>query len=131
MAILFHPKPGMLLICDFNTGFKPPEMVKKRPVVIVSHARGQVATVVPLSTAEPIPIESHHYEMTPGSLPTSLRAKRCWAKCDMLSCVALWRLDRIMVGKHPRTGKRIYVSPQILTIDFEGIRRVLRSTLQL
>jgi uncharacterized protein YifN (PemK superfamily) len=32
----FHPEPGTILICDYSTGFKKPEMVKKRPVVTIS-----------------------------------------------------------------------------------------------
>lgn len=45
----------MVLICDFTTGFQAPEMVKKRPVVVVSPRRriGQVCTVVPLSSVAP------------------------------------------------------------------------------
>jgi len=31
MAIAAHPKIGTILHCDFNAGFKEPEMVKRRP----------------------------------------------------------------------------------------------------
>ena len=30
MPITFHPHAGVVLICDFSTGFQPPEMVKRR-----------------------------------------------------------------------------------------------------
>ena len=40
-------------MCDFRTGFKPPEMVKMRPVVVVSGKRTGVGTVVPLSATAP------------------------------------------------------------------------------
>jgi mRNA interferase MazF len=131
MAIFFHPPAGTLLMCDFNTGFKPPEMVKKRPVVIVSHKHKNVATVVPLSCTEPIPFESHHWEMSPMSLPASLRGDRCWAKCDMVSCVGFARLDRIMDGKCPNTGRRVYVAPEILPIDFQEIMKSLKYVLRI
>ena len=36
MALKYPPRPGTLWMCDFDTGFKPPEMVKKRPVVVIS-----------------------------------------------------------------------------------------------
>ena len=39
MPITFHPHPGTVLICDFFTGFQPPEMVKRRHVVVVSPRR--------------------------------------------------------------------------------------------
>jgi hypothetical protein len=28
MPLTFHPKPGTIVICDYSTGFRPPEMVK-------------------------------------------------------------------------------------------------------
>ncbi len=118
-------------MCDFNTGFKPPEMVKKRPVVVVSHKHSQVATVVPLSTSEPVPFESHHWEMSAMSLPESLRDERCWAKCDMVSCVGFARLDRIINGKCPKTGKRMYVAPLILDTDFMEIIKCLKYVLRI
>jgi len=50
MGLKFQPKPRMVLICDFR-GFEPPEMVKRRPVVVVASNpdRDQMVTVVPLS----------------------------------------------------------------------------------
>ena len=34
MALKFNPKPGMILLCDYS-GFKVPEMVKRRPAVVI------------------------------------------------------------------------------------------------
>ena len=85
--LTFHPKPGTLLICDFDTGFKAPEMIKKRPVVVISPRRrgsvAQLCTVVPLSTTAPDPVERFHHRMNPKSLPVLLRSQDTWAKCDM------------------------------------------------
>lgn len=129
MAITFHPTRGTLLMCDFNTGFAPPEMVKKRPVVVVSAKHRNIAIVVPLSTTEPNPFEVCHHEMSMDSFPRSMQGVRRWAKCDMLSHVAFWRLDRIMDGKCPQTGKRIYVAPQISTIDLNAIDVAIKHVL--
>jgi len=52
MSLLYHPKQGAIVICDFK-GFVPPEMVKRRPAVIVSprmRKREGLCTIVPLST---------------------------------------------------------------------------------
>ena len=57
MSISLHPVPGQILFCNFD-GFKEPEMVKKRPVVVLTGAiqgRSNLVTVIPLSTAEPKP----------------------------------------------------------------------------
>ena len=125
MPLTFHPHPGMVLICDFNTGFKAPEMIKQRPVVVISprpRRSNQLCTIVPLSTTAPNPVEPFHHRMDPSSLPGKLARKETWAKCDMLATVSLERLDRVMVGKEPG-GKRIYVSEQVLDEDFESIRQ--------
>ena len=53
MAINFHPRLGQVLYCDFKTGFRPPEMVKARPVVVLSRNHHELCTVVPLSGTEP------------------------------------------------------------------------------
>lgn len=70
MALRFYPHPGMLLICDFDTGFIPQEMVKKRPVVILSPQwqNAQVCRVVPLSTREPHHLLDYHHKMSHVSL---------------------------------------------------------------
>lgn len=36
MAIRFPVSPGTILLCDYATGFRAPEMVKRRPAVVIS-----------------------------------------------------------------------------------------------
>jgi mRNA interferase MazF len=115
--ITFHPKQGMVLICDF-TGFKPPEMVKRRPVVVVSpryRRHTGVCLVVPLSTVPPPQIEAHHYEIAAGSYDFLDPCKPSWAKCDMLTCVSFERLDRVLM-----CGR--YASPALRPADFIAIQ---------
>ncbi|NLS95397.1 MAG: hypothetical protein GXX96_24915 [Planctomycetaceae bacterium] len=131
MPITFHPKPGQVLMCDFNTGFRPPEMVKKRLVVVVSRKNRELATIVPLSSTAPMPVEPCHHEMQDASLPLSFRGRRTWAKCDMLTTVGYWRLDRVQIGKHPTTGNRMYVSQVVSPEDLAGIRRAILHVLGL
>ena len=124
MPLTFHPHPGMVLICDFNTGFKAPEMVKRRPVVVISpHPRrsNQLCTIVPPSTTAPNPVEPFHHRMDPRSRPGKLARKETCAKCDMLAAVSLQWLDRVMIGKEPG-GRRIYAAEQVLADDLEAIR---------
>lgn len=77
-GLQFHPHPGTVLICDFTTGFQKPEMIKKRPVVVLSprpRRKTQLCTVIPLSTTKPLPIESHHHCLDSASLPEKLASK--------------------------------------------------------
>ncbi|MGH9958192.1 MAG: type II toxin-antitoxin system PemK/MazF family toxin [Pyrinomonadaceae bacterium] len=74
MPIIFHPKAGAVLMCDFN-GFRKPEMIKTRPVVIVSpnHLnRHGLYSVVPLSTTAPNRIEPYHYKLEKRSFAEQL-----------------------------------------------------------
>src|SRR5688572_25176103 len=99
MALKFHPDKGTVLICNFDTGFRAPEMIKKRPVVVISpRSRSRnLCCVIPLSTSIPHPIEHHHHKLNSLSLPGKFSEKETWAKCDMLNTVSLDRLDCVKI----------------------------------
>jgi len=63
--IQFFPKAGMVLMCDFD-GYQVPEIVKTRPVVVVSPnhlIRPGLVSVVPLSLTPPDPVQPYHYQL--------------------------------------------------------------------
>lgn len=95
MSITFHPEQGTIVICDF-TGFVVPEMVKRRPAVVISprlRTRTGLCTVVPLSTTPPAPIAPYHCKLhvTP-TLPKPYDAPYHWVKADMVYTVSFARL---------------------------------------
>lgn len=111
MAISEHPTPGTILLCDFNQGFREPEMIKRRPVIVVSPKigiRANLCTVVSLSTTPPQIKMSYHckLEIDPP-LPLPWGKGENWVKGDMIYSVGFHRLDLIRLGKD-RSGKRIY-----------------------
>lgn len=113
MALTFHPKVGQILFCDFSQGFKEPEMVKKRPVIVLVSAiqgRSDLATVVPLSTVEPNPPQLYHYKLLKQSMPMigKFQDSDSWIKGDMVYTVGFHRLDLILLGKRAPNGKREY-----------------------
>jgi uncharacterized protein YifN (PemK superfamily) len=123
MPIIFHPKAGTVLMCDF-TGFKKPEMIKTRPVIVVSPnhlKRPGLYTVVPMSTTDPDPIELYHYRFKKNPMPHS--NGHAWAKCDMVVTVSMERLDRIKVSR----GN--YVVTYISNKDLEAIRECMKHAL--
>ena len=127
MPLLYQPKEGSVLICDFR-GYEVPEMIKVRPVVVIRKHRTNslLVTVVPLSTTAPDRVLEHHLELQShlqGASPI------CWAKCDMVATVSLSRLDRIK--SRDRHGKRIYVISQLETDEFYAIKIAVRSALGL
>lgn len=100
MPITFHPRPGIVLMCDFTTGFMAPEIIKMRPVVVVSPhhiKRHNLYTVVPLSRTEPNPSQPYHVYFP--KTPVAGEFGACWAKCDMVMSVSTERLDRKKVGR--------------------------------
>jgi len=112
-------------MCDFD-GFKEPEMVKIRPVVVLARNKrnSRLVTVVPLSTTAPAVLEDHHHELSTNPLPDKPHVS-CWAKCDMVITVSLHRLDRYKIGR------RDYIVPQVSESDFIAIRLGVISALSL
>ncbi len=125
MALLYQPRPGAVVMCDF-AGYVVPEMVKVRPVVVLARNRKnrQLVTVVPLSTTAPTVLEDHHHPLASNPLPGKAGVI-CWAKCDMVATVSLARLDRYSIGR----GR--YVVPTMAPADFEAIRRAVAKALDL
>lgn len=130
MTLPYHPKRGEILICDLDTGFQPPEMGKRRPVVVVSkresHGRG-LCTVVPLSTTESHTPKWHHplpHVQVPGWQPAGVM----WAKCDLPITVAFGRLNKPY--RRTRHG-RAFVEVMLVDVDMAAIDACLRSYLGL
>jgi uncharacterized protein YifN (PemK superfamily) len=118
MPITFAPRPGTVLMCDYRTGFVPPEMVKRRPVVVVAPAwRGPHGPflVVPLSTTAPRPVKLFHVRIPAGRYAFLSPSLDVWAKCDVLAAVAPARLGRLHWS-----GLR---APTIEPEDFRSIQR--------
>lgn len=126
MPLSFHPATGTIVICDFSTGFVIPEMVKARPVVIISprfRTRPNLCTVIPISSSEPTPVEDYHHRLSDGAYPPAKGP--VWAKCDMIATVGLARLDRI------KTGFRTYETFTMPSDDMHAIRNCLLHALGL
>ncbi|WP_419605988.1 type II toxin-antitoxin system PemK/MazF family toxin [Thiolapillus sp.] len=110
MPIQIHPEQGTIVICDFK-GFVPPEMVKRRPAVVISprlRRRQHLCTVVPLSTTPPNPVAAYHHKFTLDPvLPKPYNSKIQWVKADMLYTVSFDRLY-LPFEKKDGSGKRTY-----------------------
>jgi mRNA interferase MazF len=115
MPIKFHPEPGTLLFCEFSPSFKEPEMVKRRPVVVVSKnmkGRTGLVTVLPISTQKPDPLQKYHYLLPKASLPMLgyFQQSDSWVKADMVYTVGFQRLDAILLS---RKDKRVYFNRRL------------------
>ena len=100
----YRPKVGEILECnygvfaqklDFN-GHIPPEMIKRRMVVVLNGKLNGLALVVPISSTENIKsIKLGHHIEVPSDLikQTHFYDKRLrWAKADLIQAVSRERL---------------------------------------
>ena len=120
-----------MVVCDF-TGFLEPEMVKRRPVVVIRRHphHSKLVTVVPLSTTEPMPLRPYHHRMTQHG-PKARPGDVCWAKCDMLLTVATHRLDLVRGSRDPVTHERQYFDVSVSADDLAAIMEAVRCHLAL
>ncbi len=125
MGLKHPPKRGTIVVCDYSTGFREPEMVKRRLAVVISPRlphRDGLCTVVPLSTSAPRRgIRYQCKVILPYSLPEPFEGTLKWAKCDMLATVAYRRLSLPRAGKNRATGKRKYLQ---VVLDINQMERI-------
>jgi uncharacterized protein YifN (PemK superfamily) len=123
MTVVAHPAPGTIVRVDLNEGFRPPEMVKRRPAIVLSPpipGRDLLCTIVPLSTTAPNPRLPHHMEIALNpALPDPYSNPRMWVKGDIVLTVAFHRLRLLFSGwEH---GQRVY---DVRVLDQETLDRV-------
>ncbi len=134
MTIAYHPRTGEILICTYPKDMRPPEMVKTRPVVVISPKlkhRNKLVTVVPLSSTQPNLIMPYHYELNLANpLPDRWNNNPCWVICDHPMTVGFDRLNLIRLGKD-QYGKRKYYQHCLDIDDINGIKNAVKSALGL
>lgn len=117
-------------MCDYTSGFRPPEMVKLRLAVTVSpklKRRNDLVTIVPLSQTCPTILEAWHHRIE-VDLPPPWGSGARWAKCDMLATVGYARLN-LPYMEHPVTGSRQFVQRQLTGTDVVALRRACAAAL--
>lgn len=118
MAISYHPRAGQILVCDFS-GFKVPEMVKTRPVMVVSPRlpnRSHLVAVVPISLTAPTHDHPYVVRLSKNYHPDEADDLPCWAKCDLILNLGLWRMNGFKVGR------RKWATPQANAQDLAAVK---------
>lgn len=125
MPIREHPLIGTVVLCNFDSGFKVPEMVKRRPCVVISPKiayRPGLCTVVALSTDAPDPVMPYHCQIDlRPELPAPWESDGVWVKGDMINAVGFHRLDLFRLGKD-FGGKRRYLMTPLSADKIKEIR---------
>jgi mRNA interferase MazF len=126
MPIQYAVAPGTVVLCDYGTGFRPPEMVKRRPAVVMSPRlphRDRLCTIIPLSGSPPlhdVPYQCRIELLEP--LPPPFAERVWWAKADMLATVGFERLDLFRTARDRETGRRRYLHPKVSAEDFKRMQ---------
>jgi len=127
MGIKFPVGIGTILLCDYDRGgFQPPEMIKRRPAIIISPRlpfRDGLCTVVPISSDEGAHETDYavRLEFRPP-LPPPFSYEVAWAKCDMLATVGFARLD-LFRTQRDQDGKRKYLHPKLSALDLDRVKK--------
>ncbi len=133
MTVVSHPQPGTIVRVDLSEGFKPPEMVKRRPAVVLSPpvpGRDLMCAIVPLSTSEPRRKLAHHMELTfDPALPAPYDSPRMWLKGDIVLTVGFHRL-RLLFSRWDG-GQRVYDVRVLDPGAMEAVRSCVRAGLGL
>jgi mRNA interferase MazF len=133
MSLKTHPAPGTIPRVDLSDGFRPPEMVKRRPAIVLSPpipGRAQLCTIAQLSTTSPVIRLPHHLQITlDPPLPFPYVDPVMWVKGDIVLTVAFHRL-RLLYSSSPAV-KRLYDVRVLDDATLEDVRRCVRAGLGL
>jgi uncharacterized protein YifN (PemK superfamily) len=121
MPLTFVPDPGDVLMCDFE-GLTPPEMTKKRRVIVLSPKSRthfpETFLVVPVSKTPPVPPQNHHCEFKARAYDFFHPTESVWALANMLTCVKRSRLDRIKINNR-------FTAARIRKADLLAVRQAV------
>jgi mRNA interferase MazF len=133
LTVVSHPAPGTIVRVDLSEGFKPPEMVKRRPAIVLSPPipkRPLLCAIVPLSTTPPNPVLPHHMQITlDPPLPAPYNSPVMWLKGDLILTVAFHRLR--LLFSHRESGQRVYDVRVLDQETMEKVRECVRAGLGL
>lgn len=133
MALSHHPNIGDVLVCEFPGCLEEPEMIKRRPVVVISRqlpGRPKLCTVVPLSTTAPHPVQKYHFEVATPDVPKPFDSPTKWVKGDMVYTLSIERMARFKVV-NKTTGQRSYVTCRLSLDDLKAVKECIRHGLSL
>lgn len=132
--MLYAPSRGRIVIVNFEKGGQavPPEMVgTMRPCVVTQNNamnRGQLVTVVPISTTPPELVGKQHHQLSHLSFrdwPMDWDGQGVprWAKCDYVVTVSLNRC--VDPYSKPPGKQRQHRKVKVIKADMEAIDRCI------
>lgn len=136
MPLKYPVKPKTILLCDYDqVGFRPPEMIKRRPVVVLVGSlsgRAGLHTVIPLSGTPSNAKQHYHCKIELAqALPAPFDETTWWVKADMIATLSMNRLDLFRTGRD-QYGQRKYLPDLKVSDDqFATIQAAVARALEL
>jgi uncharacterized protein YifN (PemK superfamily) len=135
VPIKYAVAPRTILLCDYSAGgFREPEMIKRRPAIVISPRlphRDGLCAVVPMSGTPPKNDVAYVVRIElERPLPEPFAETVWWVKCDMAATVGFERLDLFRTDRQPN-GRRQYLHPSISLDDFHRVQTAVRCGLGL
>lgn len=94
-------------------------MVKVRPVMVVSPKlpnRSHIVAIVPISLTAPSHEHPYVVRLSKNYHPKEADDLPCWAKCDMIVNIGLYRLEGF------KLDRRKWATPQASSEDLRAVR---------
>jgi mRNA interferase MazF len=134
MPLKYPVAPRTILLCDYSLGgFRPPEMVKRRPAVVIAGRlprRDNLHTIVPLSGTPSDERNLYHCKIElPAPLPAPFDETVWWVKADMLATVSLERLDLFRTERDQQGRRKYLTNLRVSEKQFEQIMIAVRHAL--
>jgi uncharacterized protein YifN (PemK superfamily) len=100
----FQPDKNTIVWCDFQ-GFMVPEIIKKRPVIIIKkHKQNQkLVYVLPISLTVPEVVKPYHYKLPEDFSEKYFKKGDHYVKIDLIYTVSIERLALVKM----KTGERV------------------------
>jgi mRNA interferase MazF len=132
----YSVKPKTILLCDYDAGgFRPPEMVKKRPAIVLVGSlpgRNNLHTVVPMSGTESDATKKYHCRIElDAPLPAPYDETVWWIKADMVFTVGFDRLDLFQTPRDQYGRRKYLTNLRISDANFETVKETVRHALGL
>lgn len=123
----YMPAAGTMLKCDFTRGFVRPEMIKIRPVVVISERERNRDTVIVVGCSGNQPRDTRTIAVPLPVASYPFLVKDNWAKCDMVYAVSRARLaslDDKNTGQF-LNSKDSTINPADLAAIREGVKQAI------
>jgi uncharacterized protein YifN (PemK superfamily) len=122
----FTPAAGMVLMCDFM-GFRKPEIIKTRPVVVISERTRNYSTCIVAAISTVMPTDLRTIKVEIPMLKYSFLKATSYVKCEIVNTVRNSRLFLLRKNGAGIDSRLTMLEPADLAAVRDGVARAVRA----